>query len=207
MKVAVKSIENKSVGEIELNDAVFGIKPRKDVLNDMVNWQLAKRRSGTHKTKTVSEIAGTGKKPHKQKGTGSARLGNRRGTQQRGGQRVHGPVVRDHGYDMPKKVRQLGLRSALSAKQAEGKLFILDEAKTKSGKTKDMVKCLEKLGWNNALIITDGDAMDANFVRATANLHKVKVLSERGTNVYDIMLRDVLVLTKGTVASLEARLI
>ena len=206
MKIAVKNLENKNVGDIELSDAVFNCEIRADIINDVVNWQLAKRRSGTHKTKTVSEISGTGKKPHSQKGTGSARLGNKRGTQSRGGQRVHGPVVRDHGYDMPKKVRQLALRSVLSAKQKAGKLFILDEAKTSSAKTKDMLAALTKLGWADALIVDVATGADINFARATNNLPKVKVLAEAGANVYDIMRRDTLVLTKAAAQKLEERL-
>lgn len=206
MKVAVKNLENKSVGEIELSDDVFGIEPRADIINDVVNWQLAKRRSGTHKTKDVSEISGTGKKPHRQKGTGSARLGNKRGTQSRGGQRVHGPVVRDHGYAMPKKVRQLALKSALSAKQAGGKLFILDAATAKSHKTKDMAATFKTMGWEKALIIDGAETADDNFIRATNNIPYVKVLAEAGANVYDIMRSDALILTKEAAQKLEARL-
>ncbi len=204
MKVAVTSLENKKVGDIDLSDAVFGMKPRADVLHRMVNWQLAKRRSGNHKAKTIGEISGTGKKPHSQKGTGQARAGSRRNPQHRGGAVIFGPVVRDHAIDMPKAYRKLALKVALSSKQAEGKLVILDAAKAKSHKTKEMAKVLGTLGLKSALFV---DATpDANFARATRNIPYMDVLPEVGINVYDILRHDTLVLTKEVVEKLEARL-
>lgn len=204
MKVAVKSLENKKVGDIDLNDAVFGVPARADVLHRMVTWQLAKRRSGNHKTKGISEVSGTGKKPFAQKGSGRARAGSLRNIQHRGGAVMFGPVVRDHAIDMPKNFRKLALRVALSSKQAEGKLIVLDAAKSKSHKTKDMVKVLADLGLTSALIIDE--TLDQNFTRAVANVPHMDVLPQKGINVYDILRRDTLVLTKDAVAQLEARL-
>ena len=204
MKVAVKSLDNKKVGDIDLSDAIFGIAPRKDILHRMVNWQLAKRRSGNHKTKQIGEISGTGKKPWAQKGTGNARQGSLRSPQFRKGAVIFGPVVRDHAHDLPKGVRKLALKSALSAKQAEGKLVVLDTAKASSHKTKDMAKALVTLGLTSALII-DGTP-DENFTRAVRNIKHIDVLPEKGINVYDILRRDTLVLTKDAIAQLEARL-
>lgn len=204
MKVAVKSLDNKKVGDIDLNDAIFGAKVRADILHRAVNWQLAKRRSGTHKTKGVSEISGTGKKPFSQKGTGQARAGSHRNPQHRGGAVIFGPVVRSHETGLPKAIRKLALKTALSAKQAEGKLVILDAAKAKSHKTKDMAKAIAALGLKSALIIDE--APDANFARATRNIPLIDVLPAIGINVYDILRRDTLVLTKDAVAKLEERL-
>ncbi|MDP2205377.1 MAG: 50S ribosomal protein L4 [Alphaproteobacteria bacterium] len=204
MKVAVKTLDNKQAGDIDLSDAIFGLEPRADVLHRMVNWQLAKRRSGNHKTKGVSEISGTGKKPFKQKGTGNARAGSLRNAQHRTGAVIFGPVVRDHAHDMPKAVRKLALKVALSSKQKEGKLIVLDSAKTGSHKTKDMVKVLESLGIKSALIIDE--TIDQNFFRAARNIPLIDVLPQKGINVYDILRRETLILTKEAVAQLEARL-
>lgn len=204
MKIAVKTLDNKKAGDIDLSDAIFGLEPRADLLHRMVNWQLAKRRSGNHKTKGVSEISGTGKKPFKQKGTGSARAGSLRNPQHRTGAVIFGPVVRDHAHELPKSVRKLALKVALSAKQKEGKLVVLDAAKSSSHKTKDMAKALESLGISSALIVDE--AFDVNFARAVRNIPLVDVLPQKGINVYDILRRDVLVLTKEAVAQLEARL-
>lgn len=205
MKVSVKNLENKAVGDIELSDDVFGTTVRKDVLHSMVNWQLAKRRSGNHKVKGISEVAGTGKKPFGQKGTGNARLGTLRGAQQRKGGIIFGPVVRSHEHEMPKKMRKLAMKTALSSKQAEGKLIVLDEAKTKTHKTKDLIPALKKLGITSALIV-GGEKLDDNFVRAAGNIPHINVLPQLGANVYDILRHDMLVLTKEAVAQLEARL-
>lgn len=204
MKVAVKSLDNKKVGDLDLSDAIFGLKPRADVLHRMVNWQLAKRRSGNHKTKDISEVSGTGKKPYGQKGTGRARTATLRSTRHVGGAVMFGPVVRSHAIEMPKKFRQLALKVALSAKQAEGKLVVLDTATSKSHKTKDMAKTLKGLGLTSALIIDE--TIDANFSRACGNIPHIDVLPQKGINVYDILRRDTLVLTKDAVAQLEARL-
>lgn len=204
MKVAVKSLDNKKVGDIDLSDAIFGVKVRADILHRAVNWQLAKRRSGNHKTKGISEVSGTGKKPFSQKGSGRARAGSLRNAHHAGGAVIFGPVVRDHGFDLPKAIRKLALKTALSAKQSEGKLIILDAAKTKTHKTKEAVKALKDLGVTSALIVDE--ALDANFTRAMNNIPHIDVLPQKGINVYDILRRDVLVLTKDAVAQLEARL-
>ena len=171
----------------------------------MVNWQRAKRRAGTHKTKGISDIRGTTKKPYRQKGTGRARQGSLRSPQFRGGAVIFGPHPRDHGYGLPKKVRRLGLKTALSAKQAEGKLVVLKDAKLGDAKTGGLVKQLDKLGWGSVLII-DGPEVDENFARASANLPNVDVLPQQGANVYDILRRETLVLTTSAVEALEARL-
>jgi len=205
MKLAVKNLENETIGEIELSEEVFGLKVRSDILARAVNWQLAKRRAGTHKTKGISEIQGTTKKPYKQKGTGRARQGSLRSPQFRGGAVIFGPVVRSHAYDLQKKVRRLALKTALSAKQAEGKLVVLDAAQLAEGKTKLLSQRLAKFGWDSVLII-GGTTLDENFARAARNLPKVDVLPQQGANVYDILRRDTLVLTREAVEQLEARL-
>ncbi|OUR77411.1 50S ribosomal protein L4 [Alphaproteobacteria bacterium 46_93_T64] len=205
MKVNVINLENKKAGDIELADEVFGLAPRADLLQRMVKYQLAARRSGTHKTKGVAEVSGTGAKPFAQKGTGRARQGQKRAPHQRGGGVAHGPVLRSHAHDLPKKVRKLALKSALSAKAAEGKLIIIDELKTADAKTKVMAVKFAALGWTSALIIDAGEP-DTNFALSTRNLPQVDVLPENGANVYDILRRDTLVLTKSAVESLEARL-
>jgi len=178
---------------------------RRDILARMVNWQRAKRRAGTHKTKTVSEIRGTTAKPFRQKGTGRARQGSVRSPQMRGGAVIFGPRVRDHAHDLPKKVRRLALRCALSSKRADGKLVVLDEAKVGEAKTSALVGRLDKLGWSDVLIIA-GAEIDGNFARAAANIPHVDVLPQQGVNVYDILRRDTLVLTKDAVKHLEERL-
>ncbi len=205
MKVAVKSLENKKVGDITLSDDVFGVDVKADILHSVVNWQLAKRRAGTHKVKTISEISGTGKKPFRQKGTGNARLGSLRGTQQRGGQTVHGPVVRSHAFDLQKKVRKLALKMALSTKQAAGELLVVDAAKAKTHKTKDIAVNLKKMDMSSVLFI-DGDNIDENFSKAIRNIPNIDILPQQGANVYDILGHDKLVLTKDAVAKLEERL-
>jgi large subunit ribosomal protein L4 len=205
MKVAVKTLENKEVGEIEVSDSVFGAAIRKDILARMVQYQLAKRRAGTHKTKTVSEISGTTKKPWKQKGSGRARAGSLRSSQFRGGSTIFGPVVRSHAFDLPKKVRNLALRIALSAKQAEGKLFILDSLQVKEAKTKNLVAIFAQFGFIKPLII-GGEILDEGFAKAARNIKHVDVLPQQGANVYDILNHKELILTKEAVAFLEARL-
>lgn len=204
MKVTVKNLEAADVGAIELDEAVFGVDVRADLLSRVVHWQLAKRRSGNHKTKGISEIAGTTKKPYKQKGTGRARQGSTRSPQFRGGATIFGPVVRDHGYDLPKKVRKLGLMSALASKLKDEKLIVLDDAKLTEPKTKVLKAQLEKLGITSALIV-DG-AVDENLKKAASNLIGIDVLPQIGANVYDILRRDTLVLTKNAIEALEARL-
>lgn len=201
----IVDINNKDAGTIALADEVFAVALRPDLIQRTVNWQLAKRRAGTHKTRGVSEIQGTTRKPFKQKGGGRARQGSLRSPQMRGGAVTFGPVPRDHGYKLPKKVRQLALRSALSGKQADGKLVVLESTALKSGRTKDLAKLLAKLGWTKPLII-DGPEVNADFARAAANIRDLDVLPQQGINVYDILRCDTLVLTKAAVEHLEARL-
>jgi len=205
MKAIIKNLNNEAVGEIELADEVFGLPLRTDLLHRMVNWQLAKRRSGNHKTKSISEISGTGKKPFKQKGTGRARQGSTRSPQFRGGAVIFGPVVRSHEHDLTKKVRKLALKTALSAKAADGKLIVLDTATAESHKTKELAARLATLGLTSVLVI-DGANLDENFFKASRNIPSIDVLPEQGANVYDILRRDTLVLTRNAVEQLEARL-
>ncbi|OFX10737.1 MAG: 50S ribosomal protein L4 [Alphaproteobacteria bacterium RIFOXYD12_FULL_60_8] len=205
MKLDVINLDNKKVEDIDLSKDVFGVEVRTDILARMVNYQLAKHRAGTHKTKGRSEIDYTKKKVGKQKGGGCARHGARSAPQFRGGGKAFGPVVRSHAHDLQKKVRRLAMKTALSSKVAEGKLVVLDAAVFASGKTKDMVKHLEKLGWSSALIV-GGTEVDAGFANAFSNIVGFDVLPSQGANVYDILRRDTLVLTKDAVAQLEARL-
>ncbi len=205
MKLSIKNLDNQEVGSIELDEQVFGLPVRKDILARMVNYQLAKRRAGTHKTKLIGDIAGTTKKPWKQKGTGRARQGSLRSPQFRGGAVIFGPLVRSHAFDLQKKVRKLALKTALSSKLAQGKLIILDRATIETPKTKILAERFAQLGWNNVLLI-DGPAVDEAFARAARNLPLVDVLPQQGANVYDILRRDTLVLTEEAVKHLEARL-
>ncbi|MDH5489817.1 MAG: 50S ribosomal protein L4 [Rhodospirillaceae bacterium] len=205
MKLDIISIENKKVGTVDLDDTIFGLRVRSDLLARAVNWQLAKRRVGIQQTKGRSEVSGGGKKPFNQKGTGNARQGTSRAPQMRGGGIVFGPKKRDHGHSLPKKVRALALKTALSAKQAEGKLFILDKAEMKTPKTAQLIKHMEKLSWGSTLVI-DGASVDEGFARAARNVVGLDVLPSQGANVYDIMRRDTLVLTKDAVEKLQERL-
>jgi large subunit ribosomal protein L4 len=206
MKCDVITLDNQAAGSIDLPEAIFGLPARRDILARMVRYQLAKRRAGTHKAKGISEISGTTKKPYRQKGTGRARQGSLRSPQFRGGAVIFGPVVRSHAFDLQKKVRRLGLRCALSAKQAEGKLVVLDAARLDGeAKTKALKARFAALGWDSVLII-DGAAVDEGFARAARNLPKVDVLPSIGANVYDILRRDTLVLTRDAVEQLQARL-
>jgi large subunit ribosomal protein L4 len=205
MKLTVRNIDNEEAGEIELADEIFGLPIRRDILARVVNWQLARRRAGTHKAKGISEIRGTTKKPYKQKGTGRARQGSLRSPQFRGGARIFGPVVRSHAFGLQKKVRRLGLKIALSAKQGEGKLVVIDAAHIDEGKTKALRARLAALAGESVLII-DGSVVEENFARATRNLPRVDVLPQQGANVRDILRRDTLVLTREAVRHLEARL-
>lgn len=205
MKSKVITLENKAAGEIDLADEVFGAPLRKDILARMVNYQLAKRRAGTADTKERSDIRGTTAKPFRQKGTGRARQGSRKAPQLRGGGVAFGPNPRDFAHKLNKKVRRMALRSALSAKQADGKLIILKDAALKSPKTKELSEKLAKLGWANALVVA-GAEVDENFARAAANIPNLDILPTQGANVYDILRRDHLVLTTDAVEALEARL-
>ena len=205
MQVNVITLDNAAAGEIELPEALFGAAPRADIMARVVHWQLAKRRAGTHKAKGMGEVSGTTKKPYRQKGTGNARQGSLRAPQYRKGGVVHGPVVRDHGYSLNKKVRRLGLISALSQKAAEGKLVVLDTATLPSdAKTASVAKQLKALGWTSALVVDA--AADENFARVVRNLPKVQVLPTVGANVYDILKHDVLAVTRAGVEALKERL-
>ena len=204
MKADVLTIESKKSGSIDLDDGIFGLEPRKDILHRCVVYQLAKRQQGTHKTKERNEVKMTSKKFGRQKGSGGARHGNRAAPQFRGGGKAHGPRVRSHAIDLPKKVRRLALKHALSAKQADGSLVIIDEAKLAEAKTKSVIDAFEKLDIANALIV-DAE-IDENFGRAARNVPGVDLLPVIGANVYDILRKDKLVLTKAAVEGLEARL-
>ena len=204
MKVEVTAIDNRKKGDIELSESIFAIEPRADIVARVVKWQLAKRRAGTHLVKGRSDVSKTGAKMFRQKGTGRARAGNGSVSQFRGGGVVHGPAVRGHGHSLPKKVRKLGMRSVLSAKMAAGQLIILDDAKA-DGKTADLKAKLEKLGVKNALVLA-GENVDTGFLRAAANIPLVDVLPQQGANVYDMVRRDVLVLSRDAANYLEERL-
>ncbi|QHI95905.1 50S ribosomal protein L4 [Aristophania vespae] len=203
MEYEVKTLDNGSAGTVALPEEIFGIVPRQDIMARVVHWQLAKRRAGTHATKGMGAVSGTTKKPYRQKGTGSARQGSLRAPQFRTGGVVHGPVVRDHGYDLPKKVRRLGLISALSQKVAEGKLVII-EAASGVAKTREASAQLKALGWTSALIV-DKD-VDASFLRAISNLPKIDLLPTVGANVYDILKHETLVITRSGLEGLKERL-
>ena len=205
MKLDVIKLDASTAGSVDVSDLVFGIDEiRSDILSRVVNWQLAKRRAGTHKVQTRNENSRTGKKMYKQKGSGGARHGSRRAPQFVGGSRAFGPVVRSHAFDLPKKVRALGLRHALSSKIKSGSLIVLDQAVIETPKTQTLLASFEKLGLKNALFIT-GTEVDANFALASRNIPNIDVLPTAGLNVYDILRRHTLVLTKSAVEAIEAR--
>jgi len=205
MQTPVITLENTNAGEIELPEALFGATPRADIMARVVHWQLAKRRAGTHKAKGMGEVSGTTKKPYRQKGTGNARQGSLRSPQFRKGGVVHGPVVRDHGYSLNKKVRRLGLISALSQKAAEGKLVVLENtALAADAKTGAVAAKVKALGWKSVLVVDA--AADENFARCIRNLPKVQVLPTIGANVYDILNHEVLAVTRAGVEALKERL-
>ena len=203
MQIEIRTLDNGSAGTADLPEEFFGAKPRADIMARVVHWQQAKRRAGTHKAKGMSEVQGTTKKPYRQKGTGNARQGSLRSPQFRKGGVVHGPVVRSHAYDLPKKVRRLGLISALSQKQAEGKLVVLDAAGGTT-KTKELAAKLKALGWNSALVVDK--AVDENFLRASRNIVGLDVLPTVGANVLDILAHDVLAITTAGLEGLKERL-
>ena len=204
MELKMTTLEGKAAGSVTLSDAIFGLEPRKDLIHRCINWQLAKRRAGTHKVKGRAEIWRTGKKISRQKGGGTARHGSHRVNLFRGGGRSFGPVVRSHEHDLPKKVRALALRHALSAKAKDGGIIILETATVKDGKTKELRTRFGKLGLENALII-DGTQVEATFANAARNIPNIDVLPVQGINVYDILRRQKLVLTKAALDALEAR--
>ncbi|MBB4301610.1 large subunit ribosomal protein L4 [Rhodobium orientis] len=204
MDIEVKTLDGASAGSLTLSDEVFGLEPRGDILQRVVRWQLAKRQAGTHKTKGRAEIARTGKKFGRQKGGGGARHGSRRAPIFVGGGRAHGPVVRSHAHDLPKKVRALGLRLALSEKARAESLIVVDDVKLDAAKTKALREKLGSLGLTSALVI-DGAELNEGFAMAARNIPQLDVLPVAGANVYDILRRDKLVLTKAAVAALEER--
>jgi len=204
MDLGVKTLDGGDAGTVQLSDEIFGLEPRADILQRVVRWQLAKRQAGTHKTKGRSEIARTGKKMYKQKGTGRARHGDAKVSQFRGGGRVFGPVVRSHAHDLPKKVRALGLRHALSSKARGNAIVVLESAALDEAKTKVLRERFAGLGWSNVLIV-DGPEVGENFAKAARNIPHVDVLPVQGINVYDILRRDTLVLTRAAVEAIEAR--
>ena len=204
MKIDITSIDGAAAGSIDLNDEIFGLDPREDLIARMVRYQLAKRRAGTHAVKNRADIWRTGKKMFKQKGTGSARHGSARAPQFRGGGRAFGPVVRSHAHDLPKKVRALALRHALSAKAKDGGIVVWADANMAEAKTKALKANSAKAGLTSALII-DGAELQDNFALAARNIPNIDVLPVQGINVYDILRREKLVLTKAAIDALEAR--
>ncbi len=203
MKATVTTLDNSKAGDIELADAIFGLEPRPDLIHRMVRYQTLKRMAGTHHAQDRSEVAVTGKKMYKQKGTGGARHGDKSAPQFRGGGKAFGPKPRSHAIEMPKKVRALALRHALSAKAKAGEIVVLDKASS-NGKTGALKSQFAKLDLSNALII-DGAELEATFARAARNIPNIDVLPVQGINVYDIIRRKKLVLTKAAIAALEAR--
>ncbi len=205
MKMDVQTLDAKKKGSVDLDDGVFGLEPRKDILHRMVRYQLAKRQAGTHKVQERGEVSKTTKRIGRQKGGGTARHGNGSVSQFRGGAKAHGPRVRSHAHNLPKKVRAMALRHALSAKVTSGELIVIDDAALKEAKTAGLRKSLEKLGVTNGLIVS-GNTVDENFAKAASNIPNLDVLPSQGANVYDILRRHKLVLTKQAVEDLEARL-
>ncbi|OJF95412.1 50S ribosomal protein L4 [Pararhizobium antarcticum] len=204
MDLTVTTLEGKDAGKVSLSDAIFGLEPRSDIIARVVRWQLAKKQQGTHKSKTRAEIARTGAKMFKQKGTGRARHHSARAPQFRGGGKAHGPVVRSHAHDLPKKVRALGLRHALSAKLRAEELIIIDDLVAAEAKTKALTGAFASMGLTNVLFI-GGAELDSNFKLAAQNIPNVDVLPVQGINVYDILRRGKLVLSKAAVEALEER--
>ncbi len=205
MQVEILNLDGKAVGKVDLQDGIFGIDPRADILHRVVTWQRANARAGTHAVKTVSDVAGSGKKAFKQKKTGNAREGERYNVHMRGGGVVHGPVVRDHNIDLPKKIRSLGLKMALSSKVKEGALIIIDSEKMKEAKTATLAKQLKKMKIESALFV-GAEKVDENFKKSAANIINVDVLPTIGLNVLDILKHEKLVLTADAVKAVEARL-
>jgi large subunit ribosomal protein L4 len=204
MRAEVKTLDNGSAGEVELSDAIFGLEPRKDLIHRMVRYQTLKRMAGTHHVQDRSEITTTGKKMYRQKGTGGARHGDKGVPQFRGGGKAFGPRPRSHAIELPKKVRALALRHALSAKAKAGEVLVLEKAESADGKTKGLKQAFERLDLTNALII-DGAEIEAGFARAARNIPNIDVLPVQGINVYDILRRKRLVLTRAALEALEAR--
>ena len=205
MQLDIINFDGKKVGSVELTDSIFGLEPRADILHRVVTWQRAKQRAGTHAVKTVSDVVGSGKKAFKQKKTGNARQGERYNVHMRGGGVVHGPVVRDHSIDLPKKIRSLGLKMALSSKAQDGSLVIIDSEKLAAAKTNAFAKQLKKLDIASALFV-GATELDENFKKSAANIANIDVLPTIGLNVLDILKHEKLVLTADAVKAVEARL-
>jgi len=205
MKMDVQTLDAKKSGSVTLDDGVFGLEPRKDILHRMVRYQLAKRQAGTHHVQERGDVKKTTKRIGRQKGGGTARHGIGSVSQFRGGGKAHGPRVRSHAHNLPKKVRRMALRHALSAKVTSGELIVIDDAALKDAKTAKLRTSLEKLGVTNGLIVS-GPSVDENFAKAAQNIPNLDVLPSQGANVYDILRRHKLVLTKQAVSDLEARL-
>jgi large subunit ribosomal protein L4 len=205
MKLDVVNLQAGNAGEVELNEAIFGLEPRADILHRVVRWQRAKAQAGTHKVKTRSETSYSTKKIYRQKGTGGARHGDRNAPIFRKGGVYKGPTPRSHAHDLPKKFRALGLKLALSAKAGSGKLVVLDTSDMAEAKTSVLAKAAKELGWKKALVI-DGAEVNENFARAARNIEGIDVLPSMGANVYDILRRDTLVITRAGLEALEARL-
>lgn len=198
LKVPVRNFQGETLEEVAVSSEVFAAHVRKDILSRVVLWQLAKRRSGNHKAKGISDISGTTKKPHRQKGTGRARQGSLRSPHMRGGAVIFGPVVRDHGFALPKKVRKMGLRCALSARMKENKLFVMDNLSVESRKTKDIVKA-----FSGSVLMIGGETVCQNLKDSIANVHSLNLLPRQGINVYDILRHDQLILSREAVSYLE----
>jgi len=205
MKLDVIKLDGEAAGSVDLGDDVFGLEPRADILHRVVRWQRNKAQAGTHKVKTRSEVSYSTKKIYRQKGTGGARHGARSAPIFRGGGIYKGPTPRSHGHDLTKKFRKLGLKHALSAKAQTGNLVVIEDAALADGKTKSLAQAIKKLGWKRVLII-DGAEVNANFAQAAANIDGLDVLPSMGANVYDILKRDTLVITRAGIEALEARL-
>ena len=204
MELKVTTLEGKEAGSVQLSDAIFGLEPRTDIIQRCVQWQLNKRQAGAHKTQGRDDVWRTGKKMYKQKGTGGARHGSRRAAQFVGGAKAHGPVVRSHAFDLPKKFRALALRHALSSKAKDGALIVVDNVTLKDAKTAALRETLAKIGADHALVIA-GAEVDANFKLAARNIPNLDVLPNAGLNVYDVLRRRTLVLTKDAVDAIQAR--
>lgn len=204
MDLTLTTLDGKSSGTLVVSDHVFGLEPRQDLLHRVTRWQLARRQQGTHQAQSRADVSRTGAKMYKQKGTGRARHSSARAPQFRGGGKAHGPVARSHAYALPKKVRALGLRHALSAKLKANELIIVEDLMVKEGKTKQLTAHFAKLGFVNALLI-GGREIDGNFARAASNVPNIDVLPVQGINVYDILRRNKLVLSKAAVEAIEER--
>jgi large subunit ribosomal protein L4 len=205
MNIDIINFDGKAVGKVDLSDSIFGLEPRSDILHRVVVWQRANARQGTHLVKTVAEVTGSSRKAFKQKKTGNARQGEKKNVHMRGGGVVHGPVLRDHNIDLPKKVRALGLRMALSSKLKDGSLIVIDSEKLSAAKTGAFAKTLAKLNLKSALFV-GAETLDANFKKSAANIPNIDVLPTIGLNVLDILKHEKLVLTADAVKAVEARL-